>query len=75
MFSDGYTLKHPLENYDESVPPCGRTKTSGTGNSDRQDSIFLEPATVYPRKKRYSKNEFLHIWKASNQMCYICKKG
>ena len=68
-----YTLRYPLEYYDDNeAPPIvrlhgGRHSTGGSGND-----IFAGPIVVYPRKRRFSSSQLKALWLASKGRCHIC---
>lgn len=70
-----YTLRYPLEYYDEGVtPPNVRVYPRRHPIGQIDESGYGGPVTVYPRKKRFSPAEIKSIWDATRGHCHICKR-
>jgi HNH endonuclease len=70
-----YTLRYPLEFYDEGVAPYDvRLFLREPRDSRSEEDGFSGPVIVYPRKKRFSTAEVKSIWEASQRRCHICKR-
>lgn len=70
-----YTLRYPLEHYDEGVVPSNvilHVKGRSTGESD--DDTYAGPIVVYPRKRHFSQSEVKAIWQATKGRCHICNR-
>ena len=70
-----YTLRHPLEYYDEGeLPPIVTLHTGGHSAAGSNDDMIAGPIVVYPRKKRFSRSEVEAIWRSSKGRCHICSQ-
>lgn len=68
-----YTLRYPLEHYDEGVePPIVTLHAKGHSTGESDNDIYAGPIVVYPRKRRFSQSEIEAIWQATKGHCHIC---
>ena len=70
-----YTLRYPLDNYDEDDPPIAILKAGQSTQSTTESDTFSGPIMVFPRKKRFSRAEVEQIWRASKGRCHICGRA
>jgi hypothetical protein len=69
-----YTLRYPLEFYDEGVTPTDiRFYIAKQRKDQLDDDGYLGPVKVYPRKRRFSSTEVKAIWSATRGQCHICR--
>jgi 5-methylcytosine-specific restriction endonuclease McrA len=68
-----YTLRHPLEMYDENFDPPLVIGEVVKG-SKPQDEDYAGIIRRYPRKKYFNKTETLQIWEQSGRRCHLCTK-
>lgn len=69
-----YTLRYPLEFYDEGDPPIARCHVDGQSGDESDDEVFAGPIMVYPRKRRFLRSEVVAIWQATKGRCHICNQ-
>ncbi|HTB22286.1 MAG TPA: HNH endonuclease signature motif containing protein [bacterium] len=72
-----YTLRYPLENYDDIDLDVVRMSMSEEINDESEiPETPGGPGPIYisPRKKRFTKEEVYSIWIASKMKCHICGK-
>ena len=70
-----YTLRYPLEFYDEGVMPVDVRLYMGKSSETQFDETgYIGPVVVYPRKKRFSPAEVKAIWQATHGRCHICAR-
>jgi hypothetical protein len=70
-----YTLRYPLEYYDEGEePPIVRFDGDGESQpvDDLDENVWTGPIVIYPRKERFRSTEVKAIWRASASRCHIC---
>lgn len=68
-----YTLRYPLEYYDEGVePPNVILHVKGHSTDESDNVTYAGPIVVYPRKRRFSQSEVEAIWQATKGRCHIC---
>jgi hypothetical protein len=61
-----YTLRYPLEFYDEEVDPLDVRLHVSKPMGRLNESGYVGPVVVYARKKRFSLSEIKSIWEACN---------
>jgi len=69
-----YTLRYPLEFYDEGITPQNVRLHVREPEGQLIEGGYAGPVVVYPRKKRFSLTEIKSIWEASGGRCHICKR-
>lgn len=68
-----YTLRYPLEFYDEGEDPPV-VQLSLRTEPDGELECFAGPVVIHPRKARFTSSEVEGIWRATNGVCHICKR-
>jgi 5-methylcytosine-specific restriction endonuclease McrA len=70
-----YTLRYPLEYYDDGeVPPIATLHAGRHAAGESDGETFAGPIVVYPRKRRFSRCEVEAIWRATKGRCHICSQ-
>src|SRR5258708_11011195 len=70
-----YTLRYPLQYYDEGTMPFNiRVYRRKPREGQLDDSGYVGPVVVYPRKKRFSPTEVKGIWQATRGRCHISRR-
>lgn len=67
-----YTLRYPLEMYDDEVEVPFVRVNAIKGSVPSDDSGFTGPVTVYPRKSYFKRSEVSEIWRATKGKCHLC---
>lgn len=68
-----YTLRDPIEMYDPGPDPEVRLHgVPDTSFPDAADGNFRGPVRILRRKRRYSREEVVAIWRQSKGRCHIC---
>jgi len=68
-----YTLRYPLEFYDEGVQmPVVQLHASEQPEPDEQRESFSGPIIIYPRRRIRRASELRIIWDASERRCHLC---
>ena len=70
-----YTLRYPLEYYDDGeVPPIAILHAGRHAAGESDGETFAGPTVVYPRKRRFARSEAEAIWRATKGRCHICSQ-